>query len=124
MILESYHRVFVEPRALDATLDFYRRLTGGSESLRFDYPEAGLSLAAISSPKLSILVIAGSPEARARFEKTPLTIRTDDLDQVRSFLAAEGATVLEEPKAVPTGRNMRTRHPDGLVVEYVEHSKR
>ncbi|MFB9265617.1 hypothetical protein ACFFWD_21100 [Bradyrhizobium erythrophlei] len=34
---------------------------------------------------------------------------------------AFGATILEAPKAVPTGRNMLVRHPDQTRVEYVEH---
>jgi hypothetical protein len=29
--------------------------------------------------------------------------------------------ITEPPKRVPTGSNMRVRHPDGTVVEYVEH---
>jgi hypothetical protein len=28
---------------------------------------------------------------------------------------------LETPKPVPTGWNMLVRHPDGMLVEYVEH---
>ena len=35
--------------------------------------------------------------------------------------AALGAAIVEPPKPVPTGSNMRVRHPDGTLVEYVEH---
>jgi hypothetical protein len=35
MILESFVRRFVDPDALDRTVDFYKRLLRGEESLRF-----------------------------------------------------------------------------------------
>ena len=35
--------------------------------------------------------------------------------------AALGADIVEPPKRVPTGSNMRVGHPDGTLVEYVEH---
>ena len=50
--------------ALEPTCAFYSDLLGGEETMRFAYPEKGLELAAISSPKLSVLVIAGPPESR------------------------------------------------------------
>src|ERR1700751_1663307 len=59
MILETFIRCFVNGDALDATVEFYKSLLGGEESLRFDYPEMGLKLASVSSPHLSVLVIAG-----------------------------------------------------------------
>jgi predicted enzyme related to lactoylglutathione lyase len=121
MILEAYSRVFVEADALDRTVAFYKTLTGGSQSLRFDYPEMGLTLVALSSTPLSVLVIAGPSSARGRFQATALTLRVDDLDAARLLLEREGAAIIEAPNEVPTGRNMRARHPDGLVVEYVQH---
>lgn len=120
-IIEAYIRVFVDPAALARTVSFYERLTKGSQSLRFDYREVGLTLVAVSSGTLSVLIIAGPPAALERFAATPLTLRVDDLDEVRRLLEREGASIVEEPKAVPTGRNMRARHPDGLIVEYVHH---
>jgi hypothetical protein len=35
-------------------------------------------------------------------------------------LAVLGADIVEPPKPVPTGSNMRVRHQDGTLVEYVE----
>jgi hypothetical protein len=32
-----------------------------------------------------------------------------------------GAEIVNGPKDVPTGRNMLVRHPDGTLIEYVEH---
>jgi predicted enzyme related to lactoylglutathione lyase len=113
--------VFVELETLNQTVSFYSKLTAGSQTLPFEYPEAELTLAAVSSPHLSVLAIAGPPIARQRFEATLMTIRVDNLDSARRFLEAEGAAIIEQPKPVPTGRNMRARHRDGLVVEHVEH---
>ncbi|TXL71506.1 hypothetical protein FHP25_29435 [Vineibacter terrae] len=36
-------------------------------------------------------------------------------------LPTVGAEVINGPKDVPTGQNMLVRHPDGTLVEYVEH---
>ena len=73
MILETFIRCFVDPDALDATVEFYKSLLHGEESLRFNYPEMGLRLASVSSPYLSMLVIAGAPDKRKPFEATRLT---------------------------------------------------
>jgi hypothetical protein len=64
MILETFIRCFVNADALDRTVEFYKALLGGEESLRFDYPEMGLRLASVSSPHLSVLVIAGEADKR------------------------------------------------------------
>lgn len=121
MIIETFARVFVEADALDATVAFYIDLLSGRETLRFAYPEAGLELAAVSSDKLSVLIIAGPPERRAPFEATKLTIQVDRLEPYVDALIAAGGTQLEPIQATPRGRKTRFRHADGLVVEYVEH---
>ncbi len=45
----------------------------------------------------------------------------DSEDAFMEHLEKKRAILLEYPKAVPTGKNMRVKHPDGLVAEYVEH---
>jgi Glyoxalase-like domain len=122
MILETYTRVFVDAEALDSTCAFYRSLLGGEETLRFAYPEAGLVLAAVSSPRLSILIIAGAPEKRRRFEATRLTIKVDALEPMLEVLTQAGARQLEPIQPTPVGRKTRFQHADGLVVEYVENT--
>ena len=51
-ILEAHTRVFVDADALDPTIAFYQALLGGEQTTRFVYPEAGLDLAAGTSPRL------------------------------------------------------------------------
>jgi uncharacterized glyoxalase superfamily protein PhnB len=122
MILEAYTRVFVDAEALDTTCAFYRTLLGGVETMRFPYPETGLELAAISSPRLSVLIIAGPAEKRRKFEATRLTMKVQNLESVLNVLEKAGAEQLEPIQKTPVGRKTRFRHSDGLVVEYVDHT--
>ncbi|MGE5157884.1 MAG: VOC family protein [Gemmatimonas sp.] len=121
MILETFVRVFVASEALDPTVAFYKALLQGEETLRFDYPEAGLRLASVSSPHLSVLVIAGPPEKRKPFEATRLTIKVSRLEEYAALLQSQGAELLDPIQRTPVGRKMRYRHADRLIVEYVEH---
>src|SRR2546423_765522 len=109
MILETFTRVFVDAHALEPTCAFYRDLLGGQETMRFAYPEMGLELAAISSPKLSVLIIAGPPEKRRPFEATRLTIKVETLEPVLSMLERAGAEQLEPIQPTPVGRKTRFR---------------
>jgi hypothetical protein len=122
VILETYTRVFVDAEALERSVSFYKSLLSGEQSLRFVYPEAGLELAAVSSPRLSVLIIAGSAEKRAPFEATRLTVKVDRLEPLLDVLKRAGAEQLEPIQATPVGRKTRFRHFDGLVVEYVDHA--
>jgi len=121
MILETFTRTFVDPHALDNTVAFYKALLAGEETLRFAYPETGLTLVAVSSPKLSVLIIAGTPDRRKPFETTRLTVKVSLLEEVMSVLRTGGAEQLEPIQKTPVGRKTRFRHADGLVVEYVDH---
>lgn len=121
VILETFTRVFVDGDAFEPTIAFYVGLLGGRETLRFAYPEAGLDLAAVSSAKLSVLIIAGSPERRAPFEATRMTIQVDRLEPYLELLNQAGGHQLEPVQRTPVGRKTRFRHSDGTVVEYVDH---
>ena len=68
-----------------------------------------------------VLILAGSGSDRKRFKSTQATLLVDDLDAFHERLVALGARITDEPKDVPTGRNMRASHPDGAVIEYVQH---
>lgn len=121
-ILESYTRIFVEAGGLDGAVAFYKRLLDGEETLRFADPKTALELAAVSAPRLSVLIVAGAPENRRAFEATRLTIKVEALEPVVAALHAAGAQQLEPIRATPVGRKTRFHHPDGLVVEYVDRA--
>jgi len=69
-----------------------------------------------------ILLIAGSDEALKPFKSTQATFLVDSLDDFRAYLEEKGAKIIRGPAKVPTGKNMTIKHPDGSVIEYVEHS--
>ncbi|HLN07543.1 MAG TPA: hypothetical protein VK281_01025 [Xanthobacteraceae bacterium] len=94
MILETFTRTFVDRDALDRAVAFYKALLNGEQPLRFAYPEAGLTLAAGSSPRLSVLVIAGEAGRRRPFEVTALTIKASALEEFVTVLQAGGAEQL------------------------------
>ncbi len=117
-IKEVLTRIFLSTSELDSTIEFYENLFGQKCNLRFKYIEKGLELASVGS----CLLISGSQEQLKPFIEVKATYIVDSIDDYKKYLTGEGATILEEPKTVPTGRNMRVKHPDGLVVEYVEHN--
>jgi predicted enzyme related to lactoylglutathione lyase len=122
-ILEAYSRVFVDPDKFDTTIAFYEQLTQGRCQTRGDYPQYHLQLATVHSPQANFLIIAGTPEARHAFEATSLTLKVDDLQAAIRTLDELGAEHLEPVQSTPLGIKTRYRHPDGLIVEYVEHQE-
>jgi len=48
----------------------------------------------------------------------------ETLERVIEVLANAGAEQLEPIPSTPVGRKTRFRHPDGLIVEYVDHTQR
>jgi len=117
-ILKTFSRLYLND--LNSTLEFYEELLGTPAAMRFEIPQIGLELAQIGD----ILLIAGSDEALKPFRSTQATFLVDSLDEFRAYLEEKGAEIIRGPDKVPTGRNMTVRHPDGSVIEYVEHSKK
>lgn len=117
-ILQTLSRFYVND--LNSALEFYEELLGSPAAMRFKIPQIGLELAQIGS----ILLIAGSDEALKPFRSTQATFLVDSLDEFKAYLEEKGAEILRGPDKVPTGRNMTVKHPDGSVIEYVEHSNR
>jgi predicted enzyme related to lactoylglutathione lyase len=116
-ILRTLARVYTS--SLDSTLMFYENLTGTTAGSRFTMASAGLELAVIGD----LLIIAGMEDALRPFRATDATFLVDSLEEYHRFLTSQGGTILRSPQEVPTGINMTVRHPDGLIIEYVEHRK-
>ncbi len=110
-------RIFVDSRELENSIHFYEKLFGEKCELKFKYPEKELELAMVGS----ILLISGSEERLKPFTETKITFLVDSIEEFLEFLTTHDSTILEYPKSVPTGKNMRVKHPDGLIAEYVEH---
>ena len=116
-VLSMLTRVYLPQDELRSTISFYEELLMQSCSLRFSYADVGLELAQVGS----VLLIAGSETALEPFRATHSTFVVDGLGEFQRHLEQAGAQIISHPRSVPTGRNMRVVHPDGLVVEYVEH---
>jgi len=110
-------RVLIAPEQLEPTIALYERVLGTPCDLRFAYPEMDLYLASVGN----VLLIAGPEEALAPFAQTAMTLLVASLDAEIARFEELGIELLEPPKEVPTGRNLLARHPDGSIVEYVEH---
>ncbi len=102
---------------LDDAIQTYERLFDQKARLRFDYAEKNLRLAQVGQ----VLLIGGTDVSLEPFRATSMTFLVEDIEACRSFLPSIGATTIREIQPVPTGRNMLIRHPDGAIVEYVEH---
>jgi len=115
-ILQTLSRLYVND--LNSALESYEKLLCSPAAMRFEMPQIGLELAQIGN----ILLIAGSDEDLIPFRSTQATFLVDSLDEFKAYLEEKGAEIIRGPNKVPTGRNMTVKHPDGSVIEYVEHS--
>lgn len=116
-ILNILTRIFLSPDRMESAIAFYENLCGKKCNRRFTYSEAGLELAQVDR----FLLIAGSDEKLEPFKSTQITLFVDDIEEYLKYLKQAGAGIMSEPKVVPTGKNMRVKHPDGIIAEYVEH---
>ncbi|MFJ3229263.1 VOC family protein [Streptomyces sp. NPDC086783] len=107
----------IPANAIDETVAFYERLQRTSCHMRFVFPHKHLEVAGVGN----ILVIAGDDEALEPFRSTGASIVVDDIRWYATYLAEAGAEIVEAPFPVSVGSEMRVRHADGLLVNYVEH---
>ena len=115
-IYKTLTRIFVDPQGFENTIDFYEELFKEKCELRFTHSKHELELAMVGS----ILLISGSLDSLKPFTDTRVTLLVDSVDEFLEFIKEHDSTILEYPKPVPTGKNMRVKHPDGLIAEYVE----
>ncbi|MCI3931311.1 VOC family protein [Streptomyces sp. AN091965] len=111
-------RVYTPLGTLESVTGFYERLLGVERDMWFTYPAKRLALAVVGS----FLLVEGDEETLAPFRATDGTLIIDSAETYLARLAAEeGTEVLDPPHRVPTGTGFTARHPDGTVIEYVEH---
>ncbi|MCB2358271.1 VOC family protein [Clostridium estertheticum] len=102
---------------IEQSIKFYEKILNEKCNLRFKYSQANLELAQVGN----ILIISASDEALKRFRDTKATFLVDSIIEFKDFLLNNGATIIRDLKAVPTGMNMTVKHLDGSIVEYVEY---
>ncbi|TGA92100.1 VOC family protein [Streptomyces sp. MZ04] len=113
----TFVRVFTGPGTLESVTAFYEQLLGVERDMWFTYPDLSLGLAAVGG----FLLIEGTEESVAPFRATAGTLLVDSAQKYLDRLTAAGAEITDPLKAVPTGAGFSARHPDGTVIEYVEH---
>lgn len=116
-VLSILSRLYVDPDEIETSITFYEKLMGEECSLRFSYELAGITLATVGN----VLLIAGPGKRLEKFQRVQATLMVDSLDDFRAMLIEQGAEILDDAKPLPMGNNMLVRHPDGNVVEYIEH---
>jgi predicted enzyme related to lactoylglutathione lyase len=112
-----FTRVFVEPGELVGTVRFYEQLTGARLDMDADMPEAGIHVVAVGS----FLVLELQGEQHGLAARTTVTVLNADLEAAVTRQVAAGAEIVQERWESPVGAGVRLRHPDGLIVEYLEH---
>ncbi|WP_327232694.1 hypothetical protein OG349_00825 [Streptomyces sp. NBC_01317] len=110
-------RVYTGPGTLESVTAFYERLLGTERDMWFTFPEKRLALATVGA----FLLVEGTAETLEPFRATDGTLLVDSAHAYLERLTAEGAEILDPLSKVPTGSGFTARHPDGTVVEYVEH---
>jgi predicted enzyme related to lactoylglutathione lyase len=113
----TFVRVFCGPGELVNTVRFYERLTQTRLDMDMDIPEAGLHVVGVGS----FLILQLDPEERGLAAQTSVTVLNADLDEAVERQVAAGAEIIQERWEGPVGAGTRLRHPDGLIVEYLEH---
>ncbi|WP_189968670.1 VOC family protein [Streptomyces violascens] len=113
----AFIRVFTGPGTLEELTRFYEEVQGVERDMWFTYPAKGLALAAVGG----FLLVEGSDDAVAPFLDVDGTLLVDDAAAHLARLTALGAEILDPLHKVPTGSGFHARHPDGTVIEYVEH---
>lgn len=117
-ILKTLIRVYTND--IESTIKFYESLFNLKVLLRFKMEDAGLELASVSN----ILIISGTDESLKPFINTNATFLVDSISEYKKLLLSNNCKILKDIAKVPTGFNMTVSHPDGLIIEYVEHDKK
>jgi hypothetical protein len=113
----TFTRVFCDPGTLVETVNFYRRLTATDFDMDMDIPEAGLHVVAVGG----FLILELDRQAHAEATRTHATVLAPHLKVTADAQLALGTAVVQEMWNGPAGPGIRLRHPDGLIVEYLEH---
>lgn len=111
-------RVYTTPGTLESVTAFYERLLATERDMYFTSPAEELTLAVVGG----FLIVEATEEVLEPLRATDGTLVIDSAEAYLARLAAEdGTEILDPPKPVPTGTGFTARHPDGTVIEYVEH---
>ena len=117
-VLRVLARAYAPPEGLDALVAFYEQVFGEPCKVRLSLPTLGLEVASVGAMHL----IAGSEEKLKPFRAAQATFWVDSVAEAEKELRRLGAGVLLGPEHESGGSYMIARHPDGLVVEYLDQA--
>ncbi len=115
-----FSRVFPEIGRLRQTVEFYESLVGTGLDIDLDLPEAGLHVVGVG-PFLILEMDPGKLDRIDQARQTTATVLAPHLEDAVRTSVQHGATIIEGPWQSPPGPGYRLQHPDGLLVEYLEH---
>ena len=96
---------------------FYEQLTQARLDMDMDIPEAGVHVVAVGP----FLILELNAAQHGLAAQTTVTVLNADLDEAVARQVTAGAEIVQERWTAPVGAGTRLRHPDGLIVEYLEH---
>jgi hypothetical protein len=115
-----FARVFCDTGALLDTVRFYEDLTSETLDMDLDIPESGLHVVAVG-PFLVLEMDKALLDRAEQAALTHITVLNAHLDEAVAQRVAAGAQIVQSRWDAPPGPGMRLRHPDGQLVEYLEH---
>lgn len=102
---------------LAAAVDFYCGLLAAPVELDLDLLDGRLRVAQVGK----MVLVGYHPQIASAISMAGAVYLVRDIESFRTALSAQGCETLEALTEVVTGKVMVMKHPDGLVVEYVEH---
>ncbi|MDQ6697122.1 MAG: hypothetical protein M3Z46_06660 [Actinomycetota bacterium] len=115
-----FARVFCDMGTLSGTVRFYEGLTSMTLDMDMDISEAGLHVVAVG-PFLILEIDVAKLDRAGQAAQTQVTVLNAHLDEAVERQVAAGAEIVQQRWNAPPGPGVRLRHPDGLLVEYLEH---
>ena len=115
-VLKILNRVYLENGSLNEAVPFYESVLGEKCHFRFNYRKLGLELGQVGS----VLLIAGSSDKLEAVKSIQMTFVVDSINDFRHALLNLGAEIIHDMTDAFAPANLKVRHPDGAMVEYVE----
>ncbi|WP_430423039.1 VOC family protein [Methylibium petroleiphilum] len=119
-VLNILTRQHLDLAQFDAAVAFYEGLLGQEARLRLTLLDGRLRIAQVAS----MLLIGADPALLDAIAGIRAAYLVEDIAAFAEQLPRQGATIVEPLTEIATGRSMVVRHPDGLLVEYVEHTRK
>lgn len=99
---------------------FYQKLYGTEPRMRTELPEQEMKFAQICST----VVVGLGPDQLAGMADIHSTYLVDNIEAWAKTLPDMGAQLCVPLTTVPTGQLLVARHPDGCLIEYIEHNNK